>query len=52
VLILPVAFLSLAAGALLQRWSYATLFLIATVFIGIGALLTQRLPDPKGLGTL
>jgi hypothetical protein len=47
VLILPVAFLSLAAGALLQRWSYPTLFLIAMVFIGIGALLTQRLPDPK-----
>jgi MFS family permease len=52
VLILPVAFLSLAAGALLQRWSYPALFLIAASFIGVGALLTRRLPDPKGLGNL
>ncbi|RLC76734.1 MAG: hypothetical protein DRJ03_28070 [Chloroflexi bacterium] len=50
VLILPAAFLSLAAGVLLQHWSYPTLFLIAAVFIGMGALLTRRLPDPKGLG--
>jgi hypothetical protein len=47
-----VAFLSLAAGALLQRWSYPALFLIAASFIGVGALLTRRLPDPKGLGNL
>ena len=43
-LILPVAFLSLIAGLLLQHWPYPTLFLIAAVFIGMGALLTQRLP--------
>jgi hypothetical protein len=47
-----VAFLSLAAGALLQRWSYPALFLIAASFIGVGALLTRRLPDPKDLGNL
>ena len=46
VLILPVAFLSLVAGVLLQYWSYPTLFFIAMVFIGMGALLTWRLPDP------
>jgi len=50
VLILPVAFLSLAAGALLQCWSYQTLFLIAAAFIAMGALLTQRLPDSNGIG--
>ena len=47
VLILPVAFLSLIAGLLLQYWSYPTLFLVAAVFIGLGALLTQRLPERK-----
>jgi len=45
VLILPAAFLSLAAGVLLQHWSYPTLFLIAAAFIGMGALLTRRLPE-------
>jgi len=45
VLILPVAFLSLIAGILLQHWSYPTLFFVAAVFIGMGALLTQRLPE-------
>ncbi|MEA3342119.1 MAG: MFS transporter [Chloroflexota bacterium] len=49
VLILPAAFLSLAAGVLLQHWSYPTLFLIAAAFIGVGALLTRRLPDPNAL---
>ncbi|MBN1135213.1 MAG: MFS transporter [Anaerolineae bacterium] len=49
VLILPVAFLSLAAGVLLQSWSYPTLFLVAALFIGMGALLTHRLPGPKVL---
>jgi len=44
VLILPVAFLSLIAGLLLERWSYPTLFVIAAGFIGMGVLLTQRLP--------
>jgi hypothetical protein len=47
-LILPVAFLSLVAGVLLQYWSYLTLFFIATVPIGMGALLTRRLPDRGG----
>jgi hypothetical protein len=41
-LILPVAFLSLAAGVLLQSWSYTTLFLLAAVFIGVGALVIFR----------
>jgi len=43
-LILPIAFLSFAAGALLQYWSYPTLFLLAAIFIGAGAVLTRRLP--------
>ncbi len=42
VLILPVAFLPLAAGLLLQHWSYNTLFLFAAVFIGAGAIVIQR----------
>jgi hypothetical protein len=45
VLILPVAFLSLLAGVLLEHWSYPTLFLVAAVFIGMGVLLTQHLPE-------
>lgn len=49
VLILPVAFLSLAAGVLLQHWSYPTLFLIAAAFIGAGALLTRHLPESSAL---
>jgi MFS family permease len=52
VLILPVAFLPLIAGVLLQHWSYPTLFLISAMFIAMGALLTRRLPAPKGLGNL
>lgn len=47
VLILPVAFLSLVAGVLLQHWSYPTLFLIAASFIGAGALLTRHLPGKR-----
>ena len=46
-LILPTAFLSLIAGVLLERWSYPTLFLVAALTIGVGALLTRRLPGPK-----
>jgi MFS family permease len=42
VLILPLAFTSLVAGLLLQRWSYTSLFLLATVFIGMGAILAWR----------
>lgn len=42
VLTLPVAFLSLLAGLLLQYWSYSTLFLVASVFIGIGAVVIYR----------
>ena len=45
VLILPAAFLSLAAGVLLQYWSYPVLFLVAASFIGVGALLTRYLPE-------
>lgn len=51
VLILPVAFLSLVAGVLLQHWSYPTLFLIAAAFIGAGALLIRRLPERSTLQT-
>jgi len=42
VLILPVAFLSLAAGLFLQYWSYTALFLIASIFIGSGAVVIYR----------
>jgi len=42
VLILPVAFLSLLAGLLLQYWSYPVLFLIASAFIGSGAVVIYR----------
>lgn len=42
VLILPVAFLSLVAGLLLQWWSYTALFLVAAVFIGVGAVVVWR----------
>lgn len=41
-LILPVAFLSLAAGVFLQHWSYTTLFLFAAAFIGAGAVVIRR----------
>lgn len=44
-LILPVAFLSLAAGVLLQYWSYSVMFLLAAGIIGAGAVLTRRLPS-------
>jgi predicted MFS family arabinose efflux permease len=42
VLILPVAFLPLAAGVFLQQWSYAALFLAAAIFIGTGAVTIYR----------
>ena len=42
VLILPVAFLPLAAGLFLQHWSYSALFLFAVLFIGTGAILVHR----------
>jgi hypothetical protein len=42
VLILPVAFLSLAAGWLLQFISYQTLFVFAAIFIGAGAIVIYR----------
>lgn len=45
VMILPAAFLPLAAGFLLRYVSYSNLFLIAATFIGAGTLLTLRLPD-------
>ncbi|MFN2223540.1 MAG: MFS transporter [Candidatus Promineifilaceae bacterium] len=42
VLILPVAFLSLVAGWLLQYLSYAALFALAAAFIGTGAIVIHR----------
>lgn len=42
VLALPVAFLPLVGGALLRSWSYPALFLLASVFIGVGAVLAGR----------
>ena len=42
VLILPLAFLSLGAGILLQQWSYTSLFIFAAIFIGAGAFLAWR----------
>lgn len=42
VLILPIAFLSLAAGYFLQHWSYTALFLITAIFVGTGALVIYR----------
>jgi len=50
VLILPVAFLSLIAGVLLQHWSYPELFLLAAGFIGAGAVLTKWLPSNRHRG--
>ncbi len=47
VLILPLAFLPLIAGLLLQRWSYWMLFLLVAAFVASGAMLTRRLP-PDG----
>jgi predicted MFS family arabinose efflux permease len=41
-LILPVAFLSLAAGVFLKHWSYTALFLFSATFIGAGAILIGR----------
>lgn len=41
-LILPVAFLSLLAGMFLRQWSYTALFLLATAFIGAGAIVVGR----------
>jgi MFS family permease len=38
-LMLPAAFLPLAAGALLQRWSYPAIFVLTMVFVGAGAVL-------------
>jgi len=50
-LILPVAFLSLVGGILLQHWSYAALFGMVSCFVGAGALLTQWLPSIGREGT-
>jgi hypothetical protein len=41
-LILPLALLPLGAGIYLQQWSYQSLFIIAAVFIGTGAVLAWR----------
>ncbi|MEA3309009.1 MAG: MFS transporter [Chloroflexota bacterium] len=45
VLLLPVAFLSLIAGILLQSYSYQLVFLVASFFTAGGAILTRRLPS-------
>ena len=42
VLILPIAFLSLAAGLFLQQWSYDALFLFVAIFVGMGAIVIYR----------
>lgn len=42
VLALPVAFLPLVGGTLLRSWSYPALFLLASAFIGVGAVLAGR----------
>jgi predicted MFS family arabinose efflux permease len=42
VLILPIAFLSLAAGYFLQHWSYTALFIITAIFVGTGSLMIHR----------
>ncbi len=42
VLVLPIAFLSLAAGVFLEHWSYHVLFAFAATFIGLGAIITWR----------
>ncbi|MEA3325924.1 MAG: MFS transporter [Chloroflexota bacterium] len=38
ILTLPIAFLSLAAGVLLQYWSFNALFFITALFIGAGSI--------------
>jgi MFS family permease len=38
-LMLPAAFLPLAAGALLQHWSYPVIFALTSAFVGVGAAL-------------
>jgi len=38
-LMLPAAFLPLAAGALLQHWSYPVIFALTSGFVGVGAVL-------------
>ncbi|MGQ9490247.1 MAG: MFS transporter [Anaerolineae bacterium] len=45
-LILPLAFLSLAAGLFLRYWSYIALFLVAAAFIGAGAIVILRWINP------
>lgn len=42
VLILPVAFLPLAAGLFLQNWPYTILFIFTAVFVGAGAFVIRR----------
>jgi MFS family permease len=38
-LMLPAAFLPLAAGALLQHWAYPVIFALTSAFVGVGAAL-------------
>ena len=49
VLILPLAFLSLLAGWLLNFWPYWALFAVVAFFVAIGALWTRRLPGRQDI---
>jgi MFS family permease len=42
ILILPLAFLSLGAGLILQHFTYTTLFLFTALFIGAGVIVALR----------
>jgi hypothetical protein len=46
-LTLPIAFLPLLAGLLLQTWSYTVLFVIVAGFVALGAVWTRRLPAAR-----
>ena len=46
-LLLPLAFLPLIAGALLRLVPYWALFTLVTVFVALGGWLTRRLPDAR-----
>ena len=47
IMTLPVAFLSLVAGLLLQHWSYITLFLFTAFFIGTGSIIIYHWANIK-----
>ncbi len=47
-LVLPVAFLSLLGGVLLQHWSYNGVFVLASAFITLGAVMAHRMRIEQG----